>query len=574
MNPYNYYNSQHQDRQDQPSRGKTDLDLCYPISPNSSQYERELLKFPNVHFSPTNSYFKSPNLVPASGNFHRQFQKIQKPPRQSSHDSPRSPVYMKSPEKFNIEPIKCEWTENSEARSPSVNDLEDVNMKDEDDDQKFTIKNEDDQVIERRILPTIKNYGTSRINPVMYSNPGIKYPRYSKLESTKSRAMEKHSESPPLSPSEGVRLPSIDSMSFKSYPNSPTYEKNASSNNDNHNNSNNNNKSAVHKDRHQSIMSSTSSTFSNPQSNNKRISYLTTSSLQTSIDGLSINPKEGFIHSIPEYSSSNNSENGGAYHNQSLRFDRPLPLPPIYQNPSDNSSLITGENGTNSSIHSAKENSLYNSTTNSTTSNINQYNGVSPQQQYHHPLQPQQSYNGSFVLQTSSLAYYQTPSQNSKDQVFRFQSNSSANQQLVSTSDVSKTSKSSKESKHSKLSNKASLNESVHSGNGITSSIANYTSTIKFNSAPEEERKYQCKTCGRKFKTSGHVSRHSRIHTGERKHVCPFPGCGARFARHDNCMQHYKTHSNLNGKTAERMRNLKLKEQISTKKMKIKALIW
>jgi hypothetical protein len=57
-------------------------------------------------------------------------------------------------------------------------------------------------------------------------------------------------------------------------------------------------------------------------------------------------------------------------------------------------------------------------------------------------------------------------------------------------------------------------------------------------------RKYACKTCSRSFTTSGHLARHNRIHTGERKNVCPWPTCEARFARQDNCMQHYKTHTN------------------------------
>ncbi|EEQ41570.1 hypothetical protein CLUG_05697 [Clavispora lusitaniae ATCC 42720] len=64
------------------------------------------------------------------------------------------------------------------------------------------------------------------------------------------------------------------------------------------------------------------------------------------------------------------------------------------------------------------------------------------------------------------------------------------------------------------------------------------------------KRKHACKTCGRSFTTSGHLARHNRTHTGERKHMCPFPQCGARFARQDNCMQHYKMH--LNGKSKRR----------------------
>lgn len=58
------------------------------------------------------------------------------------------------------------------------------------------------------------------------------------------------------------------------------------------------------------------------------------------------------------------------------------------------------------------------------------------------------------------------------------------------------------------------------------------------------KHKYTCKICQRSFTTSGHMARHNRIHTGERKHLCPWPGCVAKFSRQDNCMQHYKTHKN------------------------------
>lgn len=57
-------------------------------------------------------------------------------------------------------------------------------------------------------------------------------------------------------------------------------------------------------------------------------------------------------------------------------------------------------------------------------------------------------------------------------------------------------------------------------------------------------RKHICKWCHRSFTTLGHLARHNRIHTGERKHNCPWPLCDAKFARQDNCMQHYKTHTN------------------------------
>ncbi|QLG70417.1 hypothetical protein HG535_0A03560 [Zygotorulaspora mrakii] len=58
----------------------------------------------------------------------------------------------------------------------------------------------------------------------------------------------------------------------------------------------------------------------------------------------------------------------------------------------------------------------------------------------------------------------------------------------------------------------------------------------------EQRRRYVCKVCSKAFTTSGHLARHNRIHTGEKNHICPFEGCNQRFSRHDNCIQHYKTH--------------------------------
>lgn len=54
-------------------------------------------------------------------------------------------------------------------------------------------------------------------------------------------------------------------------------------------------------------------------------------------------------------------------------------------------------------------------------------------------------------------------------------------------------------------------------------------------------RRYACH-CGKSFTTSGHLARHTRIHTGEKNYQCPEPACGARFSRQDNCMQHFRTH--------------------------------
>lgn len=57
-----------------------------------------------------------------------------------------------------------------------------------------------------------------------------------------------------------------------------------------------------------------------------------------------------------------------------------------------------------------------------------------------------------------------------------------------------------------------------------------------------QKKKHVCPICERSFSTSGHLSRHARVHTGERNHKCPFPGCETRCSRQDNLQQHYRIH--------------------------------
>ncbi|KAI5808715.1 hypothetical protein DFH27DRAFT_236036 [Peziza echinospora] len=76
-------------------------------------------------------------------------------------------------------------------------------------------------------------------------------------------------------------------------------------------------------------------------------------------------------------------------------------------------------------------------------------------------------------------------------------------------------------------------------------------------------RRYTCQ-CGKSFTTSGHLARHTRIHTGEKNYVCPDHNCTARFSRQDNCMQHYRTHqSGSASKRAARRRRMSTDSSIS-----------
>ena len=60
-------------------------------------------------------------------------------------------------------------------------------------------------------------------------------------------------------------------------------------------------------------------------------------------------------------------------------------------------------------------------------------------------------------------------------------------------------------------------------------------------------KRYPCRFrdshgCEKTFTTSGHASRHSKIHTAEKAVQCTFAGCQKKFTRADNMKQHLETH--------------------------------
>lgn len=61
-------------------------------------------------------------------------------------------------------------------------------------------------------------------------------------------------------------------------------------------------------------------------------------------------------------------------------------------------------------------------------------------------------------------------------------------------------------------------------------------------------KRYPCRyriehNCMKTFTTSGHASRHMKIHTSEKSVPCSHAGCPKRFTRNDNMKQHVETHN-------------------------------
>ncbi|KAF4122617.1 LOW QUALITY PROTEIN: ZnF C2H2 [Geosmithia morbida] len=68
-------------------------------------------------------------------------------------------------------------------------------------------------------------------------------------------------------------------------------------------------------------------------------------------------------------------------------------------------------------------------------------------------------------------------------------------------------------------------------------------------------KRYPCRYreshgCEKTFTTSGHASRHSKIHTAEKAVQCTFHGCQKKFTRADNMKQHLETHYKDKGHSA------------------------
>lgn len=68
-------------------------------------------------------------------------------------------------------------------------------------------------------------------------------------------------------------------------------------------------------------------------------------------------------------------------------------------------------------------------------------------------------------------------------------------------------------------------------------------------------KRYPCRyreeyRCTKTFTTSGHASRHAKIHTAEKAVPCEFDGCNKKFTRADNMKQHLETHYKTKSRSA------------------------
>lgn len=95
--------------------------------------------------------------------------------------------------------------------------------------------------------------------------------------------------------------------------------------------------------------------------------------------------------------------------------------------------------------------------------------------------------------------------------------------------------------------NKGTLKRPAYIDASRSNSFADEESSNATSVPERTAKRYPCRYrdshgCEKTFTTSGHASRHSKIHTAEKAVQCTYPACHKKFTRADNMKQHLETH--------------------------------